>query len=99
MVADKLRRGGAIASAFDEGVEAGDERFDVGGEASDLFRQCPLPFNQTPLSFDQGLLTFDQGPLAFGYRMKDLLSFEMLLTDTQVELSEALFLEAIALPQ
>jgi hypothetical protein len=71
-----LPGGGAVVAALDKGVEAGNEGLDVGGEVSDFGCKAPNRFGEGSVSFSQGA--------------EDLLDFEALLADAEVELSESL---------
>src|SRR5919197_4095200 len=76
-----LRGGAAVAPPPDQRIDAGDQGLDVGGEAPGLVGQEPLTFNQGPLAFNKNPLAFDQG-------VENLLRFQVLLADADVELRE-----------
>ena len=86
----RLRGGFAVAAASDEAVDAGDERLDVHREASLAFQQVLLRFEELAVAAP-GLALRSVGGRrklaeSFDDRMEHLLSFEVLLADTSVEL-------------
>ncbi len=80
-----LRGGGAVAPTLDGGVEAGDQ-------GSDALEESALPIEETA----QALRNITQ---SLGEGAENILEFEVLLPNPQIELSEPFFLEPVPLSE